>query len=283
MPSVTAGFGHVRLFGNLPTGCTGVGRQGAQPDRNMDRRLKLDILPQPDLFTCGPTCLHAVYQYYGDDISLEAVVNEAPQLEDGGTLAVLLACHALRRGYEATIYTYNLNVFDPSWFESGAPPLADRLRAQMAAKDLPKLHAATRAYLDFLSLGGVLQMQDLTSELIREHLKKSMPILTGLSATYLYRDKREFGVNSVPDDIRGVPAGHFVVLCGYDRVKRTVLVADPLLSNPLAPENNFYAVEIDRLKCAILLGIVTYDANLLVIRPRNKLEGTSGAHPHRRE
>ena len=247
----------------------------------MDRRLKLEIMPQPDPFTCGPTCLHAVYRYYGDDISLETVVRESPQLEDGGTLAVLLACHALRRGYEATMYTYNLNVFDPTWFKRGAPTLRERLQAQMAAKNLPKLQAATRAYLEFLELGGRLRMQDLTSELIREHLKKSEPILTGLSATYLYRDKREFGPRSEPDDVRGIPAGHFVVLCGYDRVRRTVLVADPLLPNPMAPESK-YAVEIDRLKCAILLGIVTYDANLLVIRPRINHEGTPGAHSDRR-
>jgi len=247
----------------------------------MDRRLKLEILPQPDLFTCGPTCLHAVYRYYRDDISLEQVISEAPQLEDGGTLAVLLACHALRRGYEATIFTYNLNVFDPSWFEPGAPPLADRLRAQMAAKDLPKLHAATRAYLEFLDLGGTLRMQDLTSELIRGYLKRSTPILTGLSATYLYRDKREHGFHPEADDIRGFPAGHFVVLCGYDRVKRTVLVADPLLPNPMAPENQ-YVVGIDRVKCAILLGIVTYDANLLIIQPRNNSEEAPSAHSDRR-
>jgi hypothetical protein len=248
----------------------------------MDRRLKLDIQPQPDLFTCGPTCLHSVYRYYGDDIALETVIREAPQLEDGGTLAVLLGCHALRRGYEATIYTYNLNVFDPSWFRKGAPPLRECLLSQKKAKDLPKLHAATRAYLEFLELGGSMRMQDLTSELIRDHLKRSIPILTGLSATYLYRDKREYGPRSEPDDIRGVPAGHFVVLCGYDRVRRTVLVADPLLPNPMAPEHT-YAVEIDRLKCAILLGIVTYDANLLIIRPRNNREGTTGAHSDRRQ
>src|SRR6185369_13364802 len=73
-------------------------------------RLRLEILPQPDDITCGPTCLHAVYRYFGDVIGLDQVIEEVPQLETGGTLAVLLGCHALRRGYDATIYTYNLQV-----------------------------------------------------------------------------------------------------------------------------------------------------------------------------
>ena len=45
----------------------------------METRLSLDILPQPDELTCGPTCLHAVYRYYGDDISLDQVIAEVDQ------------------------------------------------------------------------------------------------------------------------------------------------------------------------------------------------------------
>src|SRR5213593_4073996 len=121
----------------------------------------LEILPQPDDTTCGPTCLHALYRYYDDDLPLEKVVEQVPSLEGGGTLAVLLACHALRRGYDATIYTYNLKVFDPSWFRPDAPPLPDRLKEQMAAKDSHRLHTATRAFLEFLRLGGTVRMEDL--------------------------------------------------------------------------------------------------------------------------
>ena len=34
-------------------------------------------------------------------------------LDQGGTLDVFLANHALQRGYKATILTYNLDLFDP--------------------------------------------------------------------------------------------------------------------------------------------------------------------------
>lgn len=231
----------------------------------MDLQHRLDMLPQPDETTCGPTCLQAIYGYWNDAAPLSELIAEVPVLEQGGTLAVHLACHALRRGYRATIYTYNLQVFDPTWFAPGAAPLAEKLAAQRLAKPTRrKLHDASLAYQDFLALGGRLRFEDLTSLLLRRLLRERGPILTGLSSTYLYASAREKGANMDYDDVGGEPSGHFVVLCGYDRAARTVLVADPLLPNPMAPTNQ-YAVNIDRLVCAILLGILTYDANLLII------------------
>lgn len=234
---------------------------------DMETKLEFAILPQPDDVTCGPTCLHAVYRYYGDELPLEQVIAEVPHLAEGGTLDVLLACHALRRGYRAKIFTYNLHIFDPTWFVPRGPDIAERLRAQMLHKQSAKLALATRAYLEFLSLGGELRFEDLTTSLIRKYLNRGIPVLTGLSATYLHRSAREYGPKFVEDDVRGGPSGHFVVLCGYDREKRQVLVADPLESNPVSGSNQ-YLISIDRVICSILLGILTYDANLLIIEPR---------------
>ena len=109
-------------------------------------------------------------------------------------------------------------------------------------------------------------MEDFTAELLRSFLHREVPILTGLSATYLYRCAREYGPTCEPDDVRGTPTGHFVVLCGYHEAERSVEVADPFLHNPLGPEHH-YEVDVDRVIRAILLGILTYDANLLVIEP----------------
>ena len=233
----------------------------------MQKQLRLDILPQPDNTTCGPTCLQAVYRYFGRDLPLDQLIRDVPSLQHGGTLAVLLGCDALERGYQASIYTYNLEVFDPTWFRPGGPDLVQRLQAQMAVKDSPKLRTASPAYIRFLQQGGKIRMQDLNGALIRRYLNRSIPILTGLSATYLYGDPREIGADCHPDDVRGLAAGHFVVLSGYDKRQRKVSVADPYLSNPLG-NPHYYEVGLDRLVCAILLGVLTYDANLLIITPR---------------
>lgn len=218
------------------------------------------MLAQPDHATCGPTCLHAVYRYFGDPLPLGEVVTQVEPLSTGGTLAVQLACHALRRGYGATILTYNLVVFDPTWFSRPGVDLAERLRAQAAVKRDPRLREATTSYLRFLSLGGRIAHEELHPGLLQRHLAQG-PVITGLSATYLYGCARERGLDElVEDDVAGVPTGHFVVLEGYDEAAREVHVADPY-------ESSRYRVGIDRALGAILLGALTYDANLLVLRP----------------
>jgi hypothetical protein len=227
----------------------------------------LEILSQPDDSTCGPTCLHAVYRYFGASVGLDEVIAEVPRLAGGGTLAVNLANHALRRSWRALIVTYNLTVFDPSWFQGERPDLGGRLRAQAGAKGDAKLTEATDAYLEFLSLGGELTMEDLTPGLLRRWLEQRRPILTGLSSTFLYRSPRETGEEILKeDDIRGVPTGHFVVLCGWDPEERKVCVADPYQDNPRI-QGHIYWLPVDRVINAILLGVLTYDANLLVLEP----------------
>ena len=233
----------------------------------MKTRIHLPIVAQPDDETCGPTCLQAIYAHYGDSCDVAALTAEISTLPGGGTLDVFLANHALRRGYAVQIYTYNLSVFDPTWFHVPGPNLAERLRSQAAVKpDDSRLQLATRGYLDFLALGGEILFEDLTASLILRLLENGTPILTGLSSTYLYRMVRELPGTTEDDDLRGEPAGHFVVLCGYDPGAREVLLADPYADNPIGGQ--IYSVRASRLIGAILLGVLTYDANLLVISPR---------------
>jgi len=241
--------------------------------------LSVTMLPQPDDETCGPTCLHSVYRYWGEDVDLGEVTASTHSLTlagvGRGTLAVMLGVHALTRGYSATLYTFNLHIFDPTWFESdgraGSAHLIGKLRAQADAKGAqdPRFRVATDSYLEFLELGGEIMYRDLTSRLISGFIRDGVPVLTGLSATYLYRCAREFGPNDDYDDIRGDPSGHFVVLHGYDQKSRRATIADPLADNP-GFEDQRYTVSMNRLVPAIMLGVLTYDSNLLIIQPRDR-------------
>ncbi|MEQ9424646.1 MAG: C39 family peptidase [Cyclobacteriaceae bacterium] len=233
----------------------------------MSKRLSVDILPQPNDVTCGPTCLHAVYNYYGDDITLQEVVKGVKQLKLGGTLAVYLGIHAIEQGYKAKIYTYNLQVFDPTWFNLDRKSMRQKLKEQLEEKPTKRMQEATEAYLHFLNIGGTIAHDELTPALVRSSLLKGYPILTGLSATYLYQSAREIGETNAYDDIKGEPSGHFVVVSGYDKSNKEVLIADPLNPNPISDKEQYYHVDIQRLINAIMLGIVTYDANLLIIQP----------------
>ena len=236
-------------------------------------RLPVRILPQPDETTCGPTCLHAVYRYWGDEQRLDDVIARTHRLQEGGTFAVFLGCDALRHGYRAAIYTYNVTVFDPTWFTQPGVDIAERLARQREVKSDARLQTVTSGYLEFLGRGGRLRFADLSPALVRGLLRFKLPILTGLSSTYLYRARREYGTADTPDDILGCPVGHFVVIAGHDPVRRRLLVVDPYQPNPYGKSHEYW-ISIDRVVAAILLGIVTHDGNLLVVYPRRPLAAT---------
>ena len=234
----------------------------------MDVKIEIAMNSQPDDSTCGPTCLHAIYHFFHDSIDLESVIRQVPSLEGGGTLGVMLANHALSRGYKCSIYTYNLMIFDPTWFQAGVD-IRDRLKQRHAHIRDRKQRLAIEQYLSFLEQGGRLHFQDLTRNLLRSFLKHGFPILTGLNSTYLYRTQRVYGEKMLDDDVRGEVVGHFVVLCGYHKENKTVMVADPYPGNPYS-KDHLYVSELDRIIGAILLGVMTYDANFIIIEPAEK-------------
>ncbi len=227
--------------------------------------LPIEVSPQPTEETCGATCLAAVYRFFGDPVPLDDVIAEVPRLTGGGTLGVHLASHARRRGYDTTLFTLNLRTFDPTWFLEGAD-LAAKLEAQRRMKSDPRLTEATPAYLEYLGAGGRIRYTPLGEETLRGPLEQGIPILTGLSATYLYGIAREDPRTNQHDDVGGEPVGHFVIVSGYDSTERSVLISDPLEPNPVS-KDRVYHVSLDRLIGAICLGIATLDANLLVVSP----------------
>jgi Peptidase C39 family len=235
--------------------------------------IDIKINTQPNDETCGATCLHAIYRHYGLDISIEQVISGLRLSLSGGTLATLVGRHALEQGFKVTVYTNNLYVVDPSWFdvhgESDGSLLSAKLEEQLKYKDDKHIVSVSESCLEYFKLGGKMCFKTLDAQLLNSFFKRNIPIMTGLSATYLYRCPRELyteeGV-AVYDDVRGTPCGHFVILCGYDEEKKHVVVADPHRENPLA-HNNYYYVDIHRLINAIMLGVITSDGTLVIIEP----------------
>ncbi len=230
------------------------------------RHFNVKIRAQPDDITCGPTCLHAIYKYYQKSVSLSEVINDVCMIPSGGTLAPFLAIHALQSGFDAKIYTVNVRVFDPTWFHLPASLMIKKLNDQIRVKSNEKLKVASTSYREFLALGGELYFEDFTADLILRFLNNKVPIIAGLSSTYLYKCAREIPETSQSDDVKGEPGGHFVILNGYDPATKEVMVTDPYYENPY--QNHQYAVDIHHLICSILLGVLTYDANLLILTPK---------------
>jgi hypothetical protein len=220
---------------------------------------------QPDDVTCGPTCLTQVYRYFGSERTLTDVIGETPRNPDGGTMAVYLGISALKNGFRPTIYPYSLRVFDPTWRGLSISSTIEKLCQRKELVRSTKLRQAIDAYITYLQEGGRLRFDELTRDLLVGLLQGGHPILTGLSATYLYRTPREY--NNQYDDVRGDPAGHFVVICGYYPKSDKFVIRDPSTHSPFSRSGK-YSVPAERLIPAILLGEVTYDAVLLVLSPR---------------
>ncbi|MGQ0815705.1 MAG: hypothetical protein ACT4O1_14815 [Gemmatimonadota bacterium] len=234
------------------------------------RELNVERILQPDDVTCGPTCLRKVYRYYGDPTELANVLGALERNEDGGTLAVFLGIAALKKGYGARIFSYDLRIFDPTWFGLPTKGLTEKIFERFPYMTDEKRLRAAGAYIRFLEMGGELAFDELTPSLLKSIIDREHPVLAGLSATYLYRYSRERWDphlrKHVDDDIRGEPTGHFVVISGYHNWGRTLTVIDPSEHVPVS--NGRISVDSDRLINAILLGDATYDAVLLEVWPK---------------
>lgn len=233
----------------------------------LQKKIPLELPPQPTETSCGPTCLYGIYRFYGINQPLEQIIREVEATEGGGTLGVLLGNHALQKGFAVQMYTYNLRVFDPTWFPASPEQLAAKLKASLPYHRKAKLREAILAYTHFCEQGGQVCMEVLNGALIRKHLKRNQPILTGLSSTFLYHVKRLNPETNQDDDLGGEAEGHFVLLAGYNQEDQTIQILDPYAHNP-RDNSRCYSVNMDELINAILLGVLTYDANLLIIQPR---------------
>jgi hypothetical protein len=243
-------------------------RPARRPRRKpYDRRvLAVPRIAQPDAVSCGPTCLLQVYRYWGDGVPFGEVRGATRVNPDGGTLAVYLGLSALGRGYRARIYPFDPDVFDPTWSRLAAPALRAKLRRGARAVRRGKLRDQILAYDEFLARGGEVAFRELTPALLVGILDRGRPILTGLSATWLYRQSREIPETNVPDDVRGEPTGHFVVVCGYAGGGASFILRDPEEHVPFSRTGR-YTVPAGRLVGSILLGATTYDADLLELWP----------------
>ena len=235
-------------------------------------KLDLHVQKQPDDESCGITCLKSIYDYYSHPTSLDTLKHEIEHWQTGGTVAVNLARHALGHGFQAEIHTYNIKIFDPSWSSLEVKALSLKLRQRQRRIRSKKQKMVIGFYLDYLKKGGTLKFDDLDEDLLTRLFKERHPIICGLSATYLYRQMRETA-DCTEDDIVGQPVGHFVVVSGWDAHSRTVTINDPLRKNPIS-DTGTYKLPFTKFSNAVMLGILTYDENLLVIsKPKQSDNG----------
>ena len=226
-------------------------------------KLHFAVPPQPDDESCGITCLQAVYGHYGLEIPAESLKHNVVHWHTGGTVGVNLGRHALTQGFSAEIYSYNLKVFDPTWRDLPVKELTAKLKSRQKRIRSSRQKKEIGFYIDFLKNGGVVRFDDLDEVLVKRLFAASRPVICGLSATYLYQTMRELP-NNEENDVIGHPVGHFVVVSGYKADTHEVEIHDPLRRHELSATGT-YLLPFQKFSNAVMLGILTYDANLLVI------------------
>ena len=225
----------------------------------------IHVDPQPTVTSCGPTCLEALYSYYGVDNIRGKLIDQIQYTEDGGTLGVILGTDALERNFQVTIHTHNLMVFDPTWFDIKQEQLALKLRLQSQTSKSAKTRQASNYYAQFIEKSGQILFRSLNAEFLYQLLKDNGPVICGLSSTYLYQCQRETNDTMIYDDINGYAQGHFVVLCGITGDRSHVFVTDPFDSNPTFGGQKYW-VDIQHFINSVLVGVITYDANFILIK-----------------
>lgn len=237
---------------------------------------QFEIPKQADDVSCGPTALYAVYRHYGIDVTLEQVNKDVERMPNQGTIDAYLGIDALKRGMYATIVSSNISVLDPTWNHLGGDDLVVKLEAFRDAMNKSGRYTEATvadAYARFVRMGGVLRVAtsipSLSACIVRipngfmtGKFDENLPAICGISYTALFNAVREDDDTNEETDL-GRPVGHFVVVTRkpnwdfYD-------VADPWDG----PRGQHYSLSNDELDRAILLGTLTNDGGILIVKPR---------------
>ena len=193
------------------------------------------MIAQPDDATCGPTSLHAVYRYFGQELDLASVIDAVAYLEGGGTLAAYLGLDVLASRVRGLHLLLRPSPVRP--YLGGTGYALSHRQATTAAflqKEGSSSGRPRKPTSAFCNTGASCGLPTSRSTCSAPISTGKLPVLAGLSATYLYRTMREYAIapnQTAYHDLQGEPAGHFVVLYGFSgwrHSRRRPLPGQPL-------------------------------------------------------
>ena len=172
---------------------------------------------QEKKYGCIPACLQQVFAYYDKEVSQEEILNSLDKPERGMSVPAA-GTFAKRSGFNPTIVTNNMDIFDPTWFDVGSEKLIQHLKEKKSSLDEYN-KSVVEDFLEYLEIGGQIGFDTIDSELFVRSLSNKVPVIIELSSTDLYKKKDS-----------GEIEGHGVVIAGFDGDK--VKVVDPDRDNP---------------------------------------------------
>lgn len=207
--------------------------------------LNVDIREQKE-YECLPACLQAVFSFFQIEIPEDEIINKVSKnsfkLYDWEFKAGKIA---IEKGLKAEIYTNVSQIFDPSWTGLPTDELAEKIKKELEffiyrndnfEKDpelmtfmcpnkivAERLTEDAKAALEYLKLGGTINFNPISKELIGKKLDNNIPVIISHNPTLLHRMKR-FG-DGESDDIKGSSWGHVAIISGEDG--NNFIISDP--------------------------------------------------------
>lgn len=223
---------------------------------------------QPTNTTCSPTALSMLLEYYGEKLDPLDIEVKVPQCVNGegekiGTINQQLATWCLSNGFDVVLYTFDCQIIDQSWAELSAEHQLERMKLRKDGWIVPSVGEEwtkqyTQSYIDFISAGGILNIQPAVTTKLLYKLLETGPILPCVSYSTMYgaaRSRNADEIKSVDDDINGRAMNHSVVVYGNDEAGN-FLIADPWRKpglHTIEPERMIASISTAQIECDNLL------------------------------
>ncbi len=212
---------------------------------------------------CAPASFVSVMSYFGSTIDLEALIKKSSKSCKFRDWDYILGTLALKEGFDVTVHSRSLLIFDSTWFKLERINLMRNLRNQRSyleeiSKSLPgfkRLEIEAKCAYKFLDSGGKIDFSPISKNLITGYLKQNLPVIATFTSQLIFGIPKETSISK--DPIRGEPWKHTVVIKGYRG--DSFFVSDPARKG----STKEYPLQKDLL----LDGIIRYDSNLVVISP----------------
>lgn len=186
---------------------------------------------------CEPTCLKMVLESLDKKrkFDLKKIIKDTESELKYMDWDYKIGTAALKRGFKAKIITFSNDLFDPTWAKLSKKKIIEKLKKRLKfvlkydKRDINEgyiwwwYESSLKAAIDFLEKGGEVKLKPISKELIKNYIKKNIPVITPLNGSVFYNHKRVY--RGRYNDIKGEYFGHCVVISGFKNNK--FIITDP--------------------------------------------------------
>jgi hypothetical protein len=204
------------------------------------------------------------------DIKSEVGVGKDASGKPVGSSVGHLAAYLIGLGFEVTMHTSDIQVFDRSWIDLDVQELIQNIRRRTPQVQHPRYEAdliteVCEGFIVFLEKGGKMDFS-VVDEAYLHSLLEQGPIYTVINYQFMFdAPKGQYSKGQdrfITETIKGQPNTHAIVISGYKEGKFSVIDPD----KPVEESERW--VDASRLVGAYYLADMDIDSILLTLTPK---------------